>query len=80
MPKIFKIIIIIFLGLAVFYLGCEAGYQIKYRLELLKNYREMEKFNQAIIDMFKADTYGGKTPEETFNMFVEALKNEDVDL
>lgn len=40
----------------------------------------MEKFNQSIIDMFKADTYGGQTPEETFNMFISALKNEDVDL
>jgi hypothetical protein len=28
----------------------------------------------------KADKYGGKTPEETYAMFVEALKKEDIDL
>ncbi|MBU4205025.1 hypothetical protein KKC49_00730 [Patescibacteria group bacterium] len=77
---ILKIPIILAISLVVFYLGCEAGYQTKYRLELWKDYRAMEKFNQSIIDMFKNDTYGGKTPEETFNMFVSALKNEDVDL
>ena len=80
MKKIILVIAIIILGLAVFYLGGETGYQVKYRLELWKNYRAAEQFNQSIINMFKGDTYGGQTPEETFNMFVEALKNEDVDL
>ncbi len=28
----------------------------------------------------RADIYGGKTPEETLKMFVEALKKEDVEL
>ena len=40
----------------------------------------MEKFNKAVEEMFKADVDGGKTPEETFNLFVTALKNENVDL
>jgi HEAT repeat protein len=26
------------------------------------------------------DTYGGKTPEETLQMFIEALKKEDIEL
>jgi len=26
------------------------------------------------------DTYGGKTPEETLNLFIEALKKEDLEL
>ncbi|MFA5878062.1 MAG: hypothetical protein WC845_01720 [Candidatus Staskawiczbacteria bacterium] len=80
MNKIIRVIVIAILGLALFYLGGEAGYQVKYRLEQWKNYRAMERFNQSIIDMLKGDTYGGETPEATFNMFVEALKNEDVDL
>ena len=38
--------------------------------EFVKNYEEA----------MGADTYGGKTPEETLNLFVEALKKEDVEL
>ena len=36
----------------------------------------MEAFEAAM----KADTYGGKTPEETLAMFVDALKKGDIDL
>ena len=78
--KALKYPIIVISILAVIYFGTEAGYQARYKLELWKEYKSAEKFNQAIIDMFKNDTYGGKTPEETFNMFVGAIKNEDVDL
>lgn len=31
-------------------------------------------------DQYKNDRYGGKTPEETFDLFIEALKKEDVEL
>ena len=31
-------------------------------------------------EAYKNDTYGGKTPEETLNLFVEALKKEDIEL
>lgn len=64
----------------VFYLGCEAGYQTKYQLEKWKIVKTAENFNKAIVKMFQDDIFGGKTPEETFNMFVDALKNEDVNL
>ncbi|MFA5098969.1 MAG: hypothetical protein WC461_01990 [Candidatus Paceibacterota bacterium] len=46
----------------------EQGVQ-KY-LDLVKNYE----------DAMKNDTYGGKTPEETLKMFIDALKNDDVEL
>jgi len=46
----------------------EANYQ-KY-LDWQKNYEAA----------MTADTYGGKTPEETLAMFVDALKNGDTDL
>ena len=29
---------------------------------------------------FRADTYGGKTPEETWNLYVEAIKKRDINL
>ena len=43
-----------------------------------------QKLLQRSVDQYakeiKADKYGGKTPEETYAMFVEALKKEDIDL
>ena len=48
---------------------------------------EAERFDKMIADQKKkqedaerADTYGGKTPEETFDLFLEALKKDDVAL
>jgi hypothetical protein len=78
--KIFKFIGVFLLVLLVLYLGAEAGFQVKHRIEVWKADKASEAFNKAIEEMFKADTYGGKTPEETFNLFVDALKKEDVDL
>ena len=68
------------LAVVILYLGCEAGYRSEYWLDQQKVKRNMENFNKGIIEMFQNDTYGGKTPEETFNLFVQALKDEDVDL
>lgn len=68
------------MGLIVFYLGGEGGYQTKYWLEQQRDKRNMENFNNEIVKMFQEDIYGGKTPEETYNMFVQALKDENVDL
>ena len=78
--KIGKFAGILILALFILYLGAEVGFRVKYELELWKTDRAMEKFNKTVEDMFKADIDGGKTPEETFNLFVDALKNEDVDL
>ena len=33
----------------------------------------------AYLDVFKNDTFGGKTPEETLKLFIEALKQGDVE-
>lgn len=65
--------------LLIFYLGAEAGYQTKYYLERWENHKVIDAFSLQIQNLFKDDTYGGKTPEETFNMFVSALKAGDVD-
>lgn len=78
--KILKFVGILILALFVLYLGAEVGFQVKYRLELWKTEKAMEEFNKSIAEMFEADTFGGKTPEQTFDLFVDALKNENVDL
>lgn len=52
-----------------------------------KSLRETEKSYQKYLDwekeferLMREDTYGGKTPEETLTMFVDALKKGDVEL
>ena len=45
--------------------------------------RESEKQLQAYeeyIDIYRKDTYGGKVPQETLDLFVKALEVEDIDL
>lgn len=52
----------------------------KYSRQVEEN---MKKYNEWEVNYIKAmteDVYGGKTPQETLNMFIEALKKEDVDL
>jgi hypothetical protein len=39
-------------------------------------YQGLEQYYQA----FREDTYGGKTPQETLNMFIEALEKGDIEL
>jgi len=41
---------------------------------------QYEKLQQEIEEAYKNDTYGGKTPEETFDMFLDALKKGDIEL
>lgn len=52
----------------------------KYSRQVEEN---MKKYNEWEANYTKAmteDVYGGKTPQETLNMFIDALKKEDVDL
>ena len=49
----------------------------------LKVSSELEKQNQAAAEAekkYNEDTYGGKTPEETLALFIDALKKGDTDL
>ncbi len=46
------------------------------RLEAWKYQRLVDKMTAP----YKNDKYGGKTPEETFDLFLDALRREDVDL
>ena len=54
--------------------------EAKYSREVEKSALELPAKLEAYKKAREADTYGGKTPEETLQMFVEALKNEDIDL
>lgn len=48
--------------------------------EAERNYEKYVLWERAYEDAMRQDTYGGKTPEETLRMFVDALKKGDVEL
>ena len=50
--------------------------KVQGKLTAWKYQRLVEKMQAP----YKNDKYGGKTPEETFDLFLEALRKEDVDL
>ncbi len=43
-------------------------------------FKKIEAEEKELIELAKADTYGGKTPEETLDLYIEALKKGDVEL
>jgi len=45
-----------------------------------KNYEKYLAWKSSYEKAMSEDTYGGKTPEETLNLFIEALKKEDLEL
>jgi len=48
--------------------------------ETRENYEQAVKGMKEFEDRMTADTYGGKTPQETLDMFIDALEKDDVDL
>lgn len=54
--------------------------EAKYRREVEKSALELPAKLEAYKKAMEADTYGGKTPEETLQLFIEALRNEDIEL
>lgn len=41
---------------------------------------KVERETKRLEDLYKNDKYGAETPEETFDLFIEALKNKDIEL
>jgi len=80
----FKKIVIFILGVAFLVFVGFYGYSwyqsYSSSRESWVNYEQYKKAEKEYIEAMTADTYGGKTPEETLNLFIEALKNEDVEL
>src|SRR3990167_4899471 len=70
----------ILLLVGVFAAAFAAGNTVKYYLDLWKADRAVKSFQSAIDAIYKNDTYGGKTPEETFDLYLAALKKGDLEL
>ncbi|PIR06248.1 hypothetical protein COS46_02030 [Candidatus Jorgensenbacteria bacterium CG03_land_8_20_14_0_80_38_39] len=54
--------------------------QAKLERQTQENYQKYLNWQTNYEKAMKEDTYGGKTPEETLKMFIEALKKEDIGL
>ncbi|OGZ97033.1 MAG: hypothetical protein A3I44_06045 [Candidatus Sungbacteria bacterium RIFCSPLOWO2_02_FULL_51_17] len=65
-------------GIAI--VGVAASYAVSvYQYAKSPEYRA-EQDLKALQKRYAEDTYGGKTPEETLELFIAALKKEDIDL
>lgn len=42
--------------------------------------KDVEKFEKELTDIYKKDIYGGETPEITYNLFINALKEGDIEI
>ncbi len=83
--RVFKFIIIVVLAV-VFLFACAVVWEAFFspravgERETRKNYEQAVKGMKEFEDKMTADTYGGKTPQETLDMFIEALEKDDIDL
>lgn len=78
--KFIKIVIVMVVFLVIAVLGYIAGNYVKHYLDIRKADKSVENFQNALEQPYKDDTYGGKTPEETWGMFLDALKKGDIEL
>lgn len=78
--RVTKVSLIIFVFIIIAVIGYIAGILAKYGIDIKKADGSVERFQGALEEPYKKDTYGGKTPEETWAMFLDALKKEDIGL
>lgn len=80
MGIILGILIVAFVGITALGYYWPSIQEYRYELEVERFMREISAEKDRIQGLEKADTFGGKTPEETFDMFLEALRNGDAEL
>ena len=70
---------VVFVGMTVVVAGL-AGFLVWQWYGGYSEYRAYKNLEKKYVQAMTEDTYGGKTPQETLDLFVEALKKEDVEL
>lgn len=80
MRRVLKIILFVVLGIVgilVIWALADSFYQAWQG----RKWREQtNKFQASLEQPYREDVYGGKTPEETWSMFLDALKKDDIEL
>lgn len=80
MKSIFKkilVVVLIVVGILTLWAFIDSGYQA---WQGYKWQKQTAKFQDVLEQPYKEDFYGGKTPEETWGMFLDALKKGNVEL
>lgn len=80
MNRFKKIIIYFFGSLVGVYLLAWLGFALYSGWKGYMWDKKTNDFQMALSKPYREDTYGGKTPEETWSLFLEALKKKDVEL
>jgi len=73
-------VILLILGLAVSWLVWYFSAEMRQARQYKKDAETLVEKIQGQAKEYAADTYGGETPKETYGMFLQALKTEDIDL
>lgn len=85
--NIFKLLLFLFVATIVIFLVIVSlgmyredieGFLYDFRAKSFEE--EVDRRNNALLEAMRNDTYGGKTPEETFDLFLGALANNDYEL
>ena len=71
---------LIILFIIIFLAGFLIANGIKYSLDTWRADRNVQVWQKGIDNIFANDTYGGATPEETFDLYLAALKKGDLEL
>jgi len=69
----------IFSGVVIFCLALELGWDLRTAWEPQRGLRAWVKFGQEVEKLYRQDKDGGKTPEETMALFLDALRSGDTD-
>jgi len=77
---IFIFVIFLILGLTISGLLWYFSAEIRQAKQYKKDAEILTRKIQEQAEEYANDTYGGETPEETYKMFLQALKMEDIDL
>lgn len=80
MNRFKKIIIYFFGSLVGVYLLAWLGFALYSGWKGYMWDKKTNDFQMALSKPYREDTYGGKTPEETWSLFLDALKKKDVEL
>lgn len=73
----YKRFVLLFLAIVLIAAGGYFIWSRFFKYDPVKAYETAEK---KYVEAMKADTYGGKTPQETLDLFVKALRAGDVEL
>jgi hypothetical protein len=74
------LMIIVLVGGGFFVWSNYLSPEAKYARQMKKQIEAYQKWEERYEQAMREDTYGGKTPEETLQMFIDALKKGDIEL